>query len=131
MNQDQKALLSDLIVLAHADQKITSSEYDFIKRIADRMHISEEEVNDLFKNPLPSKTITSEVERITHFHKLVLLMNVDRVTHDNEIVVLRNFGLKMGIRPGAIDQILLKMDQYEDKVIPSKELIQIFQAYYN
>ncbi len=131
MNSDQKALLSDLIVLANADSKVTSAEYDFIHRIGSRMNLSSEEVDELFKTPIASKVITSEVERITHFHKLVLVMNVDRETHENEIVVLRNFGLRMGIRPGAIDQILIKMNEYEDKVIPANKLIEIFQTYYN
>ena len=131
MNKDQKALLSDLIVLANADDIVTSAEYDFIHRIGNRMNISFDEVEELLKNPMDSKVISSEVERITHFHKLVMVMNVDQETHEKEIVVLRNFGLKMGIRPGAIDQILTKMNQYENKVIPAQELIQIFQAYYN
>ncbi|MBX2827964.1 MAG: TerB family tellurite resistance protein [Flavobacteriaceae bacterium] len=126
-----KALLSDLIVLAKADDKFTQSEFDFIYRLSKRMEISEADFKNLLEDPLPSQPILSELQRITHFHKLVLVMNVDRETHDNEVVVLKNFGLKMGIRPAAIDRILLAMEQYEDKVIPPQELIQIFQSYYN
>ncbi len=128
---DKKALVSDLIVLARADDKVTDEEYDFIVRLADRMQIPSEEVKELFENPLPSRPIQTELERITHFYKLVLVMNVDRETHNKEIIAVRNFGLRMGIRPGAVDQILLRMDEYEDKIIPSQELIKIFQTYYN
>ncbi len=131
MNKDNQALISDLIVLAHADEKVTNSEYDFIQRIAKRMKVTPTELEHLFKNPLPSKTSFTEVERITHFHKLVLLMNVDRETHTKEVSVIREFGLKMGIRPGAIDQVLVQMEKHEDKIIPPDELIQIFQTYYN
>jgi len=130
-NDHKEALISDFIVLAKADDKITSSEYDFILRLAERMDVSKEKVDQLFANPMPSKPIFSEMERIVHFHKLVLLMNVDRETHEKEVVVLRNFGLKMGIRTGAIDQILTEMNNYDDKIIPSQELIKIFQTYYN
>jgi len=126
-----KSLISDLIVLAQADDKVTESEYHFILRLAMRMQLTKTDVDRLFKDPLPSKPIFSEIERITHFHKLVLLMNVDREAHQNEVATIRNFGLKMGIRPGVIDQILLRMDDYEDRVIPAQELIAIFQAYYN
>lgn len=129
--EHNKALLSDLIVLAHADDRFTKSEYDFIARLADRMDLTKEDVDILIDNPLPSQPIFSELQRITHFHKLLLLMNVDRETHEKEVIVLRNFGLKMGIRPAAIDQILHKMEKFEDKVIPAQELIQIFQTYYN
>lgn len=125
------ALISDLIVLAKADDKIMASEYDFILRIAIRMNVSQEEVDRLIEDPLPSLPIVSEIERITHFHKLILLMNVDWEAHQKEVEVVRNFGLKLGIRPGAIDQILLRTQQYENRVIPAEELIQIFQTYYN
>ncbi len=126
-----KSLLSDLITLAQADGIIDSAEHDFIHRIGSRMGLDFDAIEDLFENPQPSVPLFSEMERITHFHKLLLVMNVDRETHEKEVVALRNFGLKMGIRPGAIDQILLKMDQFEDKIIPAQELIAIFQSYYN
>ena len=95
------------------------------------MNVSQEEVDRLIEDPLPSLPIVSEIERITHFHKLILLMNVDWEAHQKEVEVVRNFGLKLGIRPGAIDQILLRTQQYENRVIPAEELIQIFQTYYN
>ena len=130
-NSNSKSLLSDLIFIANADGKIDSSEYDFIHRIGKRMGLEAAEIDNLFSEPEPSSPLFSEMERITHFHKLVLVMNVDKVTHESEVVTLRNFGLKMGIRPGAIDTILSRMEEYEDKIIPAQELIAIFQSYYN
>jgi len=128
---DKYALISDLIVLAKADEKITSREYDLIFRLAKRMGVTKGKVEVLLQNPMVSKPIFSELERITHFHKLLSMMNVDGEVHKKEVIVLRNFGLKMGIRPGAIDQILIKMNDYEDKIVPTKELLNIFQAHYN
>jgi uncharacterized tellurite resistance protein B-like protein len=128
---DNQSLICDLISLAEADGKLTHSEYDFILRLAKRMDVSEEEVAWLFKNPIHSKTKYSELERITHFHKLVLLMNVDRETHRKEVIAIKNFGLKMGIRSDVINQILDRMNDYDDKVIPTAELIQIFRSNYN
>jgi hypothetical protein len=129
--ENNRSMVSDLIILAHADEKVTAGEYDFILRIAERLNIDKDEVDALFINPTPSKPLFSELERITHFYKLVLLMNVDLETHPKEVVAIRQFGLKMGIRPGVIDQILLRMDDFENKIIPSDELIRIFQTYYN
>ncbi|PKA83741.1 hypothetical protein ATE92_1907 [Ulvibacter sp. MAR_2010_11] len=129
--ENNKALLSDLIALARADDKVTDIEYDFIMRLGGRMQLSADEVEALFDNPLPSKPLFTELERITHFYKLVLVMNVDNETHLKEIIAVRNFGLKMGVRPGVLDQILLRMDDFEDKIIPSEDLLKIFQTYYN
>jgi|GEM_PF-199054 len=129
--QDQKTLLSDLMLMAKADDKITQGEYDFIHRLAERMGISAKEVSNLYHNPLPTKKTFTELERITHFHKMVLLMNVDGETHEKEVEFLHNFGLELGIRPGAIEQVLVAMERYEHKLIPTEELLQIFNTYYN
>lgn len=126
-----QALISDLIVLAHADDKVTASEYDFIMRLAKRMDLTKAEVDALFEHPLPSKPIFSELERIIHFHKLLLVMNVDGEIHEKEVAAIKEFGLKMGIRPAAIDRILNKLHDYDHKLIPSEELVKIFQTYYN
>jgi len=131
MDRTNQALLSDLIVLAKADDKVTTSEYDFILTLAETMKIGKEAVDVLFKNPLPSVVQKSELDRITHFYKLILLMNVDHETHEKEITMIRDFGIKMGIRPGVMDQMLIKMEQYENKIIPSDEIMKIFKTYYN
>jgi uncharacterized tellurite resistance protein B-like protein len=131
MNRTNEALLSDLIVLAKADDKVTASEYDFILTLAETMEIGKEAVDVLFKNPLPSVVQKTELDRITHFYKLILLMNVDHETHEKEITMIRDFGIKMGIRPGVMDQMLIKMEQYENKIIPSDQIMKIFKTYYN
>ena len=129
--KNNRAIISDLIVLAYADGKLTDPEYDFILQIALRLDLTVEDVDDLFVNISPTRPIFTELERISHFYKLVLLMNVDLETHEKEIIAIRNFGLKMGIRPGVFDQILLQMNNYKNKIIPSDDLIKIFQTYYN
>jgi len=131
MERNPKSLLSDLINMVMADGKIKPSEIDFIQKLAIRMDISDRELVDLFENPQPSRPVFSEVERITHFYKLILMMNIDNEAHESEIVALKNFGLKMGIRPVVADQILKKLEQSEDKIIPADELLKIFKIYYN
>lgn len=124
-------MISDLIRIAKADNKITQGEFDFIHRIAERMGVSKQEVRELYYNPLPTKKSFTELERITHFHKMVLLMNVDGETHEKELVFLRSFGLELGLRPGAVEQVLSVMERYEHKLIPSEVLLKIFNTYYN
>src|SRR5690606_9075358 len=131
MKKKSKSLLSDLINMVMADGKINPSEVEFIQKLAKRMDISDREVIDLFENPEPSPIAFSEVEKITHFYKLILMMNIDNETHMDEVVAVKKFGLKMGIRPGVADQILYKMEAYEDKVLPAEELLKIFKVYYN
>lgn len=131
MEKDPKSLLSDLIAMVKADSKIKQSEIQWIHKLAEKMGISFDEVLDLFENPKPSQLLYSEVDRITHFYRLALVMQVDQEIHTSEIEALKNFGLKMGIRPVVTDQILKKMADYESGILPAEELLNIFKIYYN
>ncbi|MCG2419639.1 TerB family tellurite resistance protein [Aequorivita sp. F47161] len=131
MNTKDQALLSDLIQMVMVDGKIKLSEMEFIQKMASRMNISDKELVNLFENPHPSQTVYSEVERITHFYKLILVMKIDNETHETELVALKNFGLRMGIRPMVADQILKKMEQFKGEKLPADELLKIFKIYYN
>ncbi len=82
-----------------ADGKINSSEIEFIQKLAKRMDISDREVIDLFENPQPSKIVFSEVEKITHFYKLILMMNIDNETHEDEMVAFKKLWIKNGNPP--------------------------------
>ena len=131
MEKKPKSLLSDLINMVMADGMIKESEIQLILKLADRMDVSRKEVMELFENPGPAPSEFSEVDRITHFYRLTLVMQVDQETHHTEIVALKNFGLKMGIRPVVADQILKKMSKYKDGIVPAEELLKIFKIYYN
>lgn len=131
MEKNPETLLSDLIVMVKADGKIKTSEVALIKKLGKRMGIGEKQIGELFENPQPSQTLYSEVDRITHFYRLTLVMQVDKETHTSEIVTLKNFGLKMGIRPVVADQILKKMSLFENGIVPAEELLKIFKIYYN
>ncbi len=131
MEKNARHLLSDLIQMVMADGKVNPSEISFIQKLAVRMDIPEEEVVALFEKPQPSKPIFSEVERITHFYKLILVMKIDNEVHPKELMALKNFSLQMGIRPNVADQILKKMDQYPNHTVPAEELLEIFKMYYN
>lgn len=66
-----------------------------------------------------------------NYIKHVLIIFIIRETLNVDLEMLRNFGLKMGIRAGVMDQMLLKMNEYEDHITPSEELMKIIQTYYN
>ncbi len=129
--KEKLALLSDLIIIARVDRKITDDEIKLIKAIAITLEISGQEVDSLIKTPVISKIIQSEPESILQFYRLVLVMNIDNRTSIDEIVTLKNFGLKMGLPSSAIDDVLQQMNNYENKIIPPQILVQIFKKHYN
>lgn len=118
-------------MMVKADGKIKRSEMQLIQKLAKRLGIHKDEVSQIFKHPQPTQTLYSEVDRITHFYRLALVMQVDQEIHDSEIGALKNFGLKMGIRPVVADQIINIMNQYKGSPVPAEELLNIFKIYYN
>lgn len=129
--QEKLSLLSDLILLMKADNKMQEKEYDFIYIIASRLGIEEEDVELLFNKEIPFTPPGKESERILQFHRLVLLMNIDNEQHPEEIVKIKELGVRMGLSPFAIDRILQIMNKFEDKIVPPNVLIDIFKTYYN
>jgi len=118
-------------MMVKADGKIKRSEMQLIQKLAKRLGIHKDEVSQIFEHPQPTQTLYSEVDRITHFYRLALVMQVDQEIHDSEIGALKNFGLKMGIRPVVADQIINIMNQYKGSPVPAEELLNIFKIYYN
>ena len=131
MNTENLQIISDMIAMAMADQKLHELEYDFILSVASRMGVSKGEVDRLRDHPQEGMVYKTELQRITQFHRLLLLMNMDEQTHFVEIDALRNYGLKLGIRSEAIEQILNEMGTYENKMISSGRLVEIFKRFYN
>lgn len=131
MDIEKRQIISDMIALAKADNELHEREYDFILAVAERLGLSKEDVDHIHANPTKVNVLTSEMQRITQFHRLLLLINVDQETHFAEMDALRNYGLKLGIRAEAIEQILNEMGTHENNMIPSDRLVQIFKRFYN
>jgi len=102
-----------------------------VKMYSRELNISEEEIGYLVRNNAAKKTLQPESQRILQFHRLVLLMNVDQETSQVEIHKIREMGLHMGLRSEAIDTVLKEMHKYPNKVVPPKELLEIFTRFYN
>jgi uncharacterized tellurite resistance protein B-like protein len=129
--EEKLSLLSEMIQFAKADKKFKEEEYNFILLIASQLKITKEEVDTLIEEGVEKKSLQPESQRILQFHRLVLLMNIDQETSQLEIHKIKDMGLRMGLRLEAIDEVLEKMNEYPNKVIPPQELISIFTRFYN
>ncbi len=130
--KEKLSILSEMISLARADQEVKPPEFDFLWGVAEQLGVDRSDFETLFDAPVENIIPKTLLERILQFHRLVLLMNVDQGHQTfREIDKLHNIGLRMGLPPSAIDQVLALMHQYPDKVIPPHTLIGIFKAHYN
>jgi len=129
--EEKLSILSEMISLARADKAVKDSEFEFLWGVADQLGVDREDFESLFDSPVPNIIPKTLLGRIIQFHRLVLLMNVDRQQTFKEIDKLHNIGLRLGLPPSAIDQVLVLMHQYPDNIIPPETLIGIFKAHYN
>ncbi|MDO1514030.1 TerB family tellurite resistance protein [Maribacter confluentis] len=129
--KEKLSILSEMIEFAKVDNEIRRMEYDFLFMVAQRLNITKETFDRLFKERVEHILPKSQAERIIQFHRLVLLMNVDHQQDITEVKKLHDIGLKMGLPPGAIQQVLMIMHQYPNKIVPPDVLITIFKSHYN
>lgn len=129
--KEKLGLLSQMISFARIDQGIQESEYDFIFNVAQNLGVTKKAFDQLLHNT--EETIIPErlSARLIQFHRLLLLMNIDQRQHLSEIKKLHEIGLKMGLPPSAIDEVLCVMLEYPKNAIPPKRLIEIFKNHFN
>jgi len=131
MTPENLQIISDMIAMAKADQTIGDQEYEFILLVADKLNVEKFEVDKLIEKPINAVVFKTELERITQFHRVLLVMSVDAKINPSEMDRLRNYGLKLGVRPEAIERILIEMRAYDNNMIPSERLMEIFKQFYN
>ncbi len=129
--KEKLSILSEMIAFAKVNNEIKESEYDFLFSVAKQLEVSKKTFHSLFTANVEHVIPKSQPERLLQFHRLVLLMNVDDKQDIIEVKRIYDIGLKMGLPPGAIQQVLSVMHKYPNKVVPPEVLISIFKSHYN
>ncbi|ARN77726.1 hypothetical protein BST97_06790 [Nonlabens spongiae] len=131
--QEKIDLLSQLILMALADNKLSPEELEFLKKIAQRMDIEESELMSMirYRDELTVSTPQSHTKRIIHFHKLLLMMHIDGKVNDGELQLLHEVALKYGFRKSVVDSLLNAMKNYPHGEIPPSELLTIHSSQNN
>lgn len=131
-NKNEKlSLLTELIKLANADLEVREMEHQFLMAIAMQLGISAEEFVPLFEQNIDFIPPVNEFDRILQLQRLILLSNVDLENSENELRFIKELAIKMGLNSLAVDEVLRRMHDYENKIIPPDVLIAIFTANYN
>lgn len=130
-HQEKLSLLQDLIALSKADNNVSFMETQFINSVAMTMRISPIELQNLKDNPISYNPQNKEIDRITQFYRLLLLMGVDSDHHEKEVDFCKNLGLKMGLNPNAINEVVRRVLASEKGMLPPNDVIEIFQTHHN
>lgn len=129
--QEEKiAIISELIIMAHADHKLKKEEISFLTAISNRLEIDATIMKHMIEHPEELEIVVPKqfAKRILHFHRLMLMMHIDGHVDDQELELLYNTSLRYGIRKGTVDHLLTTMEKYPHGEIPPTELMEIHQS---
>lgn len=130
-HNEKRSLLAQLIKLAKADKELKESEFQFLFSISQQLEFPSDEFQTLFEEHIAIQPPVLELDRIIQFHRLVLLMNVDEDISEKEMNLVRTTGIRMGLSPLAISEVLDVMHNYPNKMVPPDKLMSIFQTFHN
>jgi hypothetical protein len=123
------AHLRSLYHLARADKIITKAELIYIKIVADQLGIEVTELEltngDEPELDLPDK----EYKLYALFHRLVIILAVDEQVTDDEKRHCFNLGIKMGLHPNAIAEIIEYVTGQDPMNAMPEQIISIFRKY--
>lgn len=128
---EKLSLLTELINLARVDEPIQEIEHSFLLAIAQQLSISDEEFETLISQKVDFTPPVNEFDRILQLQRLILLSNIDLKVNEKEINLIKELSVKMGLNPMAVNEILIRMNEFENKIIPPPILIEIFARNYN
>ncbi len=129
--KERLSLISELVKLAKVDRTVRDTEYNFLLAIASQLGISRKNFERVFNEFIEFHPPKLELDRIVQFQRLILMMHVDSDPSEDELVMIKDLGMRMGLHPMAIEEVLKIKDQYINHIIPADRLIEIFKLFHN
>lgn len=128
-----KSYVLTLLMMADADNQRFSTEVGFIYHIAERLNVSEKEVNNLMKGDTDIKydLPKSELDRMMLLHELFFLMKIDGSVGEEERQLFRDLGYLLTFNKLLVDEFLAIAIKYAGKPVPPNMLLNIIRKYKN
>ncbi len=107
-NDRKRSHLKNLIEIALADGAFDESEMALVKEIAIKLELTENDIEEIRKNPESVKFTppSSEKLKIEQLNELVKLMIVDTKIDEEEVKVCKNLAIKLNLAPNIIDDLI-------------------------
>jgi hypothetical protein len=129
-NQQQKiSHLRALYHLACADKVLTDVEGVYIKNVADRLGVPLDELSKLDPYEPTLELPDREYKIYILFHRLALIVMIDNELSERERHYCFNLGIKMGLHPNAVGEIIDYVASQGTMDTKSSEVMAIFKKY--
>lgn len=131
MDSDQQKIshLRALYHLACADKVLTDAEAVFIKNVAEHLGIPLEELSKLDPYEPSLELPNREYKNYILFHRLALIVMIDNALSERERQYCFNLGIKMGLHPNAVGEIIDYISSTGTSDSKASEVMAIFKRY--
>ncbi|HEX6226389.1 MAG TPA: hypothetical protein VFZ52_18345 [Chryseolinea sp.] len=130
MDQQQKVShLRALYHLACADKIFTDVEALYIKNVAEHMGIPLDQLSSLDPYEPSLELPDREYKNYVLFHRLALIVMIDNALNERERHYCFNLGIKMGLHPNAIGEIIDYIESAGTSDSKASEVMAIFKKY--
>ena len=130
-HQEKLSHLQDLIHLSKSDESIVKIEAVYIQKVAKKLGISDAEIAIIEFKGIDRALPKNEFQIIPLFHRLIILMMIDSKIHDDEIKFCSDLGIKMGLHPQAVGDIIELAKTGHFEYMDPDRISAIFKKYYN
>ena len=102
----QKGHFLNLVLLARIDGTISQQENQLLKRVAQRLSLTDEQVKEIMDNPddYPMIPPVSREERYERFIQMIQLLVADGISDSGEERMVKHLGVALGFTPERIDE---------------------------
>lgn len=123
--------LKALYHLACADDVLTKAEVIYIKNVAERLGIKMEDLENLNPGEPELELPDREYKIYALFHRLAIIILIDDSLSERERQYCFNMGIKMGLHPNAIGEIIDHITAKGTMEVMPAEIMTIFKKYLN
>jgi hypothetical protein len=123
--------LNALYHIACADNDLSEVEIIYIRKVAERLGITLVDFSNLDQTEPVLDLPNREYKVYGLFHRLALLLMIDGKTEETEQRYCFNLGIKMGLHPNAIGEIIDYTVLHGASSTTPKEVMAIFRKYLN
>lgn len=129
-NHQQKiSHLKALYHLACADEILTEAEAVFIKNVAEHLGIPLAQLAELSPDEPTLELPDREYKNYVLFHRLALIVMIDNSLNEREREYCFNLGIKMGLHPNAVGEIIDYVGSQGTIDAKPAEIMGIFKKY--
>jgi hypothetical protein len=123
--------LKSLYHLACADKELAKVETTYIRIVAEHLGIDPKELENFDGSEPDLELPDKEYKLYSLFHRLAIIIMLDNTVNERERHYCFNLGIKMGLHPNAIKEIIDYVSVYGAMTSMPADVLKIFKKYLN